>query len=76
MAILWRNLEDRQRYREAVLGNCSTPPTPEKSGGKVRKKLPIGIENFQEFFSEDFYYVDKMLFIKKLFFYILRKSII
>ena len=32
----------------------------------VRKKLPIGIENFEEFFSEDFYYVDKTLFIKKL----------
>ena len=26
---------------------------------KVRKKLPIGIENFEEFFTEDFYYVDK-----------------
>ena len=32
----------------------------------VRKKLPIGIENFEEFFSEDFYYVDKTLFIKEL----------
>ena len=34
--------------------------------GKVKKKLPIGIENFSEFFSEDFYYVDKTLFIKEL----------
>ena len=33
---------------------------------KVRKKLPIGIENFEEFFTEDFYYVDKTLFIKEL----------
>ena len=32
----------------------------------MRKKLPIGIENFGEFFSEDFYYVDKTLFIKEL----------
>ena len=34
--------------------------------GKVRKKLPIGIENFKEFSTEDFYYVDKTLFIKEL----------
>ena len=32
----------------------------------MRKKLPVGIENFGEFFSEDFYYVDKTLFIKEL----------
>ena len=32
----------------------------------MRKKLPIGIENFGEFSSEDFYYVDKTLFIKEL----------
>ena len=32
----------------------------------MRKKLPIGIENFGEFFTEDFYYVDKTLFIKEL----------
>jgi len=32
----------------------------------VRKKLPIGIENFEEFSVEDFYYVDKTLFIKEL----------
>ena len=25
----------------------------------TRKKLPVGIENFREFSSEDFYYVDK-----------------
>ena len=33
---------------------------------EMRKKLPIGIENFGEFSSEDFYYVDKTLFIKEL----------
>ena len=32
----------------------------------MKKKLPIGIENFGEFSSEDFYYVDKTLFIKEL----------
>ena len=32
----------------------------------MRKKLPIGIENFEEFSVEDFYYVDKTLFIKEL----------
>ncbi len=32
----------------------------------MRTKLPIGIENFEEFSSEDFYYVDKTLFIKEL----------
>lgn len=32
----------------------------------MRKKLPIGIENFKEFSAEDFYYVDKTLFIKDL----------
>ena len=32
----------------------------------MRKKLPIGIENFGEFSTEGFYYVDKTLFIKEL----------
>lgn len=32
----------------------------------MRKKLPIGIENFEEFSVEDFYYADKTLFIKEL----------
>lgn len=45
---------------------CPIPLASERSVGKVRKKLPIGIENFEEFFSEDFYYVDKTLFIKEL----------
>ena len=31
-----------------------------------RKKLPVGIENFEEFFTEDFYYVDKTMFIAEL----------
>lgn len=38
----------------------------EGSVGQVRKKLPIGIENFEEFSSENFYYADKTLFIKEL----------
>ena len=32
----------------------------------VRKKLPVGIENFEEFPAENFYYVDKTLFIAEL----------
>ena len=32
----------------------------------MRKKLPVGIENFTEFSSEDLYYVDKTMFIKEL----------
>ena len=48
------------------LGNGAIPLTPERSAAKMRKKLPIGIENFEEFSSEDFYYVDKTLFIKEL----------
>ena len=32
----------------------------------MRKKLPVGIENFAEFSSENFYYVDKTLFIQEL----------
>ena len=30
------------------------------------KKLPVGIENFEEFSKEDFYYVDKTMFIAEL----------
>ncbi len=30
------------------------------------KKLPVGIENFEEFTTEDFYYVDKTKFIAEL----------
>jgi hypothetical protein len=32
----------------------------------ILKKLPIGIEDFNEFFTEDFYYVDKTGFIVEL----------
>ena len=32
----------------------------------MRKKLPIGIENFEEFSREGFYYVDKTMFIAEL----------
>lgn len=38
----------------------------ERSVGKMRKKFPIGIENFEEFSSENFYYADKTLFIREL----------
>ena len=39
---------------------------PERSVGKVRKKLPIGIDGFEKIRTNDFYYVDKTLFIKEL----------
>ncbi len=32
----------------------------------LKKKLPVGIENFKEFFREDFYFVDKTMFIAEL----------
>lgn len=32
----------------------------------MRKKLPVGIENFKDFSTEDFYYVDKTMLIKEL----------
>ena len=32
----------------------------------MRKKLPVGIENFEEFSKENFYYVDKTMFITEL----------
>lgn len=33
---------------------------------KRKKKLPIGIENFEELRSEDFYYIDKTGLIREL----------
>ena len=38
----------------------------ERSAGKVRKKLPIGIDGFEKIRTNDFYYVDKTMFIKEL----------
>ena len=38
----------------------------ERSAGKVRKKLPIGIDGFEKIRTNDFYYVDKTRFIKEL----------
>ena len=38
----------------------------QKAIWKVRKKLPIGIDGFEKIRTNDFYYADKTLFIKKL----------
>ena len=38
----------------------------ERSVGKMRKKLPIGIDGFEKIRTNDFYYADKTLFIKEL----------
>ena len=32
----------------------------------MRKKLPVGIESFEEFSKENFYYIDKTMFIAEL----------
>jgi Predicted AAA-ATPase. len=32
----------------------------------MKKKLPIGYDDFREIVIDDFYYVDKSLFIKEL----------
>lgn len=45
--------------------------TPQMHMGKgwqqvKKKKLPVGIENFEEFQSENFYFVDKSMFIAEL----------
>ena len=38
----------------------------ERSVGKVRKKFPIAIDGFEKIRTNDFYYVDKIMFIKEL----------
>lgn len=38
----------------------------ERSVWKVRKKLPIGIDGFEKIRTNDFYYVDKTMFIAEL----------
>lgn len=35
-------------------------------GRHMRKKLPVGIKNFEELVAEDFYYVDKTMFNAEL----------
>ncbi|MFQ6879548.1 MAG: AAA family ATPase [Oscillospiraceae bacterium] len=42
------------------------PLAPGRSVTKVRKKLPIGIDGFEKIRTNDFYYVDKTMFIKEL----------
>ena len=78
--ILCGLVEKCGRLPQMQFWNCFIPPMmetlfedpfmamrpKERSVGKVRKKLNIGIENFEEFSVEDFYYVDKTLFIKEL----------
>ena len=64
MVSLWSVFSDFQNRKLCMKGFM--PLMAERSVRKVRKKLPIGIENFEEFSSEDFYYVDKTLFIKEL----------
>ncbi len=37
-----------------------------KMNTAIKKKLPIGIENFEKIRTEDFYYIDKTGLIKDL----------
>lgn len=37
-----------------------------KGGNLMQKKLPIGIENFEDMIKENYYYVDKTGLIKQL----------
>ena len=46
--------------------NGLVPLMLEGSVGKLKKRLPVGIENFEEFSAENFYYVDKTMFIAEL----------
>ena len=65
MTILWK-MQKITTDAEAQFWNCSIPPMMERSVGKVRKKLPIGIDGFEKIRTNDFYYADKTLFIKEL----------
>ena len=53
------------RNRELRM-KSSLPLTMERNVGKMRKKLLIGIDGFEKIRTNDFYYVDKTLFIKEL----------
>lgn len=33
---------------------------------KDEKPLPVGVDNFEKIITEDYYYVDKTLFIKEI----------
>lgn len=46
--------------------NGLVPLMLEGGVGKLKKRLPVGIENFEEFSAENFYYVDKTMFIAEL----------
>lgn len=35
-------------------------------GVSMKKALPIGVDNFEKLITQDYYYVDKTLFIKEL----------
>ena len=40
--------------------------TQERNVEKVKKKLPIGIDGFEKIRTNDFYYIDKTMFIAEL----------
>ena len=56
--------DDGNPLRGSLYGHVAK--IKERSVGKVRKKLPIGIDGFEKIRTNDFYYADKTLFIKEL----------
>lgn len=38
----------------------------EDGGGRMKKALPVGVENFEDMVKSGYYYVDKTMFIKEL----------
>lgn len=38
----------------------------EDGGGRMKKALPVGVENFENMVKSGYYYVDKTMFIKEL----------
>lgn len=38
----------------------------ENGGGRMKKALPVGVDNFEKIISGGYYYVDKTIFIKEL----------
>ncbi len=38
----------------------------EDGGGRMKKALPVGVDNFEKLITDGYYYVDKTIFIKEL----------
>mgnify|MGYP001114100128 CR=1 FL=1 len=38
----------------------------QQKGGRTKKALPVGVDNFEDIVRSGYYYVDKTMFIKEL----------